>query len=64
MRGARQNAFGPREEQPEDPNDCWFTILASGLVAWAEGGTYDGPPTELRPGGIEFTKIDDAGLDY
>jgi hypothetical protein len=34
----RQNAVGPGEEPPENPLDCWFTVLASGLAAWGKGG--------------------------
>ena len=60
----RRNAVGPGEEPPEDPNDCWFTILASGLYPWGRRGMYDGPPTELRAGRVEFTKVDDHGHDY
>ena len=58
----RRNAVGPDEEPPEDPDDCWFTILASGLHPWGRGGMYDGPPTESRSDVVEFTKTD--GYDY
>jgi hypothetical protein len=54
----RQNAVSPGEEPPENPLDCWFTVLASGFFAWGKGGIYDGPPTELRSGEIEFTRIE------
>jgi len=58
----RQNASGPREEQPEDSNDCWFTY--SGVRIGGLGRGRHLRPTELRLGAIEFTKSDDAGLDY
>jgi hypothetical protein len=52
----RQNVVGPGEEPPENLLDCWFTVLASGLVPWGKLGTYIGPPTELRSGEIEFVR--------
>jgi hypothetical protein len=52
----RQNAVGPCEEPPENPLDCWFTVLASGLVTWGQLGIYIGPPTELRLGEVEFVR--------
>lgn len=55
----RRNLFGPGEGDPSEmPGDCWFTILAGGLLAWGKGGIYDGSPTDLRPGEIVFTKKD------
>lgn len=54
----RRNAVGPGEEPPENPLDCWFTVVASGLLPWGKLGIYTGLPTELRSGGIEFTKIE------
>jgi hypothetical protein len=45
----RQNAVGPGEEPPENPLDCWFTVLASGLAAWGKGAsTSDRPPNYGR----------------
>jgi hypothetical protein len=58
----RRNVVGPGEEPPEDPNDCWFTVLAEGYLAWGKGGIYDGPPTDLRSGEIVFTKIDEPEI--
>jgi hypothetical protein len=59
----RRNLFGPGEGDPSEmPNDCWFTILADGLLTWGKGGIYDGPPTELRSGEIIFTKIDEPDV--
>jgi hypothetical protein len=55
----RQNAVGSGEEPPENPLDCWFTVLASGLAAWGKGGIYVGPPTELRSGEVEFVRAYD-----
>jgi|SRR4051812_35310099 hypothetical protein len=50
----QQNVVGPGEERPEDPTWCWFTVLASGLVP---SGIYEGPPTELRSGEVEFVCV-------
>ena len=60
----RANAVGSGEDSPEDPRDCWFTVLASDLYPWGKGGIYDGPPTELRSGKVEFTRVDDIGHDF
>ena len=56
--------FDAGEEPPDDPNDCWFTVLASGMVPWGAGGMYDGPPAELRSDEVEFTKIDGEGHEW
>ena len=40
---------------PEDPCDCWFTVLAGGFDPWS---IYDGPPGQLRSGAIEFIRDD------
>ena len=53
---------GSRGGTVRDPNSCWFTILAECFLAWGKGGIYDGPPTELRPGEIVFTKIDEPEI--
>ena len=42
------------EVMPEHPDDCYFTVLASGFLTMS---IYDGPPTELRRGDVVFTKI-------
>ena len=51
-------------EEPPDPLDCWFTILADGFAPFGKGGMYDGPPSELRPSAVEFTKAEGLGEDY
>ncbi len=53
----RQNLVGPGEEPPENPLQCWFTVLTSGLAPWGRFGTYIGPRTELRSGEIEFVRV-------
>ena len=53
----RVNAVGPGDDPPQKPRDCWFAMLASGLVPWLEGGMYNGPPTELRSREVLFAKI-------
>ena len=59
----QQNVVGPGEERPEDPTWCWFTVLASGLFPWGEGGIYDGPPTELRSGEVEFVCVSAGSVE-
>jgi hypothetical protein len=55
--------YEPDEPQPH-PSTCWFTILADGWAPFGPSGMYDGPPTELRAGEVEFTKVDGLGEDY
>jgi hypothetical protein len=66
----RQNLLnGPDDPENEEfwrehPSWCWYTVLMTGFVPWGEGGTYDGPPTELRSGEVVFTKIEEGGHQY
>ena len=67
----RINLKGPDDdpdEPPLDPADypgmCWFTVLADGRAPFGKVGMYDGPPTELRPGPVEFAKVEDRDEDY
>jgi hypothetical protein len=52
----RRHTVGPGEPPPENPCDCWFTVLASGFD-WLS--IYAGHPAEIDPvhsGAVEFER--------
>jgi hypothetical protein len=55
---------GAGEPPPEDPDACWFTVLASGFDLW---DIYDGPnidPLGAYSGPVIFTRNDVDDLTW